>query len=997
MTSLYLSGTQINFGSYQPVLTFTQPLSVSGNTVSINLTSYSTTGSDTNYLKINGTNSMATNANITLSGTGTFTGIHSGNGAGITNIDYNNISTNKPNITSITINTETRPYPPVYFTDPATIYTAPNASNTVNNTLYGRGTYVATPGSVYSSGTAPNITYQHLYYIYGGAPSLNPSSTQWTSGFGIFNNTGYYSGSINTDIGGTSINGETATLKFPYSVVITSYDLTASENPYHNYMMKDWVLCGSTNGINYTQLHSTTNIVFNSLETRKFSFPNSVEYLYYRIVIRRTNNTAINSGTYSATVCRGILFYGYEIKNGQSAGALGIGTTATGTSATDNASLLVYGTTKLVGNTNINNGGVLYINGSPSSNPGSNGYTCLWNQAGVGPTLSGYQISLTTGITPTVEAIRIDSIGNVGIKNSFPNLTLDVGSTNDNHSIGRGLLNGSIHDANKRDSLSIGRVDGASPNHQFLGIKYNVSIGANDNYTGADNQAYMSFFTWGNNVWNSKEVIRISSRGRLGLGTTAPAELLDVNGNIKCVGEIKNQYWRFSNDPDYCRLYNIGVNTYFNFAAAVLYADASLNVNGGIIYINAANQGVSGSRGIFFRSGYADYNCSILTYDHSGDGFPDGLSINSYDGISFCTGANSRSERMRINQSGNVGIGSANPQTKLEVNGTTPTMSIKASSEGDSAILYLATPYTPSSAYKCAIIAQGISNWSRSKLHFCLDNTSDNTYPTYNATVSNARMTITADGNVGINVTSPSFPLVVTGTPVNYTVNSAIIYLLAGTSGTASPQTIPVTAYINGNLITPAGIYVFSDERIKKQIQDLENEFALTTIMKLNLVSFKYVDCVKNYNSTHFGFVAQEVEKILPQSIISHSNFIPNVFKNVDSVDNVNSNIIISSSVLNINDNIKLIDNSNNEQIRKIININSNIITLDKSIDNYIDGDPLFVYGKEVEDLKTVNHNLIYNLNVKATQDLYNIIKLQQQEIEKLTNILISSNIISPF
>ena len=36
--------------------------------------------------------------------------------------------------------------------------------------------------------------------------------------------------------------------------------------------------------------------------------------------------------------------------------------------------------------------------------------------------------------------------------------------------------------------------------------------------------------------------------------------------------------------------------------------------------------------------------------------FCDGLSINGWDGISFCTGSNTRLERMRIHNSGNVSV-----------------------------------------------------------------------------------------------------------------------------------------------------------------------------------------------------------------------------------------------------------------------------------------------------------------------------------------------------
>jgi hypothetical protein len=85
-------------------------------------------------------------------------------------------------------------------------------------------------------------------------------------------------------------------------------------------------------------------------------------------------------------------------------------------------------------------------------------------------------------------------------------------------------------------------------------------------------------------------------------------------------------------------------------------------VNSGILNINAAEWSSSGSKGLIFRSGYDvpnnnNYNCSILTYDHLGDGFRDGLSINGWDGISFCPGSNTRAERVRITNGGRVRIG----------------------------------------------------------------------------------------------------------------------------------------------------------------------------------------------------------------------------------------------------------------------------------------------------------------------------------------------------
>jgi hypothetical protein len=323
---------------------------------------------------------------------------------------------------------------------------------------------------------------------------------------------------------------------------------------------------------------------------------------------------------------------------------------------------------------------------------------------------------------------------------------------------------------------------------------------------------------------------------------------------------------------------------------------------------------------------------------------------------------------------------------------------IRGSSEASQAILYICNPYLQDSALKTAIIAQGISSWSRSKLMFCLNSTADNTSP---ATIADAKLTIDTNGNVGIGNTSPAYPLVVSGTGNSYTITSmSRRYDEIGSIGNTNPYTMTgIVAYLNGNVLSPGFFVSFSDERLKKEIEELSNDFALQTIMKLKPIKYNLIDNIHN-NNINYGFSAQEVQKILPEAVISTKHYLPNIYQNVDKVDNNNSNIIIKadiiSSNLNVNDNIKIINHSNEEQIKKIVSINDNVITLDSKIDNYNDGDPLFLYGKEQEDIRCINHNFIYNLNIKATQVLYEIIMKQQEEIIKLTNVLITSNIISP-
>ena len=81
-----------------------------------------------------------------------------------------------------------------------------------------------------------------------------------------------------------------------------------------------------------------------------------------------------------------------------------------------------------------------------------------------------------------------------------------------------------------------------------------------------------------------------------------------------------------------------------------------------------------------------------------------------------------------------VGIGTT-PRTNLDVYGAGAKLVVRGTSEADTATLYLGTPFDANSAFKCAFIAQGLSSYSRSKLHICLNNTNDNN-PIYNAGIS---------------------------------------------------------------------------------------------------------------------------------------------------------------------------------------------------------------------------------------------------------------------
>jgi hypothetical protein len=167
---------------------------------------------------------------------------------------------------------------------------------------------------------------------------------------------------------------------------------------------------------------------------------------------------------------------------------------------------------------------------------------------------------------------------------------------------------------------------------------------------------------------NGEGGITVNTLNNVGIGTTAPNYKLDVVGTINATelrvnGTVFTAQWTTNGT-------NIYNNNTGNVGIGIAAPATTLDVSGNLL-VRAYGTSGSGTRGIFFRSDHIttnlQYNCSILTFDHGGGGPTDGLSINGFGGLSFCTGANTRQERMRIDNNGNVGIANTAPIAPLTI------------------------------------------------------------------------------------------------------------------------------------------------------------------------------------------------------------------------------------------------------------------------------------------------------------------------------------------
>ena len=95
---------------------------------------------------------------------------------------------------------------------------------------------------------------------------------------------------------------------------------------------------------------------------------------------------------------------------------------------------------------------------------------------------------------------------------------------------------------------------------------------------------------------------------------------------------------------------------------------------------------------------------------------------------------------------------------------------------------------------------------------------------------------------------------------------------------------------VSGSYIASlAGTIGASDERIKKDITDVDDGSALETLRLLKPKKYKYVDEVQRGTEPVWGFIAQEVRETLPYSTQLRTECLPNIYE----LANVsNSNVI---------------------------------------------------------------------------------------------------------
>jgi hypothetical protein len=293
-----------------------------------------------------------------------------------------------------------------------------------------------------------------------------------------------------------------------------------------------------------------------------------------------------------------------------------------------------------------------------------------------------------------------------------------------------------------------------------------------------------------------------------------------------------------------------------------------------------------------------------------------------------------------------------------------------------------------------------------------------------------------AAGNGVLQSVIPEDTTITYGTYGIHTSNYSNIEVVSNITNTS------ICAKFNSSIWTTGNVISSSDERIKKDIRDLEDDAALQMILNLQPKTYNYIDMRGRRNASEgrgnaswrdirdggnattppvYGFIAQQIREVIPDAVRIQTEFIPNIF----TVAEYNNNIItlpllpaasphppevsplpeasLNAYMIDVASKIKCYDMNDNTIIVEVVEVvdvsdsgngssGSNGLSFKIKDINYRDT-KIFVYGTEVKDFHAVNKEYINTLNVCAVQELHRKIVSQQTEIKELNekvNVLLS-------
>lgn len=154
----------------------------------------------------------------------------------------------------------------------------------------------------------------------------------------------------------------------------------------------------------------------------------------------------------------------------------------------------------------------------------------------------------------------------------------------------------------------------------------------------------------------------------------------------------------------------------------------------------------------------------------------------------------------------------------------------------------------------------------------------------------------------------------------------------------------------------------FSDSRIKTIHRPSNGAEDLSKLLQIEITDYLHKDTIAKGSSPQKKVIAQQVEKVFPQAVSQHTDVVPDIFSKAEC----NEGWVLLKTDLKKGERVRLMGR-NKQEVHEVLEI------AEKNHSQFRtgfmpEGGQVFVYGREVNDFRSVDYDAISMLNVSATQ-----------------------------
>jgi hypothetical protein len=215
-------------------------------------------------------------------------------------------------------------------------------------------------------------------------------------------------------------------------------------------------------------------------------------------------------------------------------------------------------------------------------------------------------------------------------------------------------------------------------------------------------------------------------------------------------------------------------------------------------------------------------------------------------------------------------------------------------------------------------------------------------------------------GRVGIGTFNPAAPLHVAGSSSISINQQGYLDWTGGHDSNNNPRTDSYGIYCDSRIAASA-FDSTSDSRIKTDLLVTDSAADLGVLLGIQITDYYYKDSLLNGNRPQKKVIAQQVEAVFPQAVTQKAGIIPDILSGAKT----NDGWVMLVTDLKVGDKVRLLADRET-LVEEVLEVRDGAFRTAFTSEET----EVFVYGREVTDLRSVDYDAIAMLNVSATQQL---------------------------